>query len=136
VCARVARPAWSRGPSAPPLERTMLSPPLTPRRKLALGIALPWVAFMFAFGFYTLQSGAGPPPFAYWHFVAIAAWVAASSLASGLVITELSRLTVRSSPTWSDKRHFRIALFVSLGLLVVQSLSVMLAFHGTSACAF
>jgi hypothetical protein len=113
----------------------MVPAPLTPRRKLALGIALPWVAFMLVLGFYTMHFSPGPP-FVHWHFAAIAAWVVTSALTSGLVITELSRLTVRSSATWSDKRHFRIALIVSLGLLVVQSLSVVLAFHATSARAF
>ena len=113
----------------------MLPAALTPRRKLALGIAFPWVAFTLVFGLYTLHFGARPP-FAHWHFAAIAAWVVTSALASGLVITELSRLTVRSSATWSDARHFRIALIVSLVLLGLQSFSLVLAFHATGARAF
>jgi hypothetical protein len=113
----------------------MLPAPLTPRRKLALGIAFPWVAFTLGFGFYTLHFRAGLP-FEHWHFAAAAAWVVTSALANGLVITELLRLTVRSSATWSDTRHFRIALIVFLVLFGLQSLSLALAFHATSARAF
>jgi hypothetical protein len=136
VCARSSGSALLRGPSTSPLERTMLPAALTPRRKVALGIAIPWVIFMLVFGFYTLHFGPGGLPFVHWPAAAIAAWVLVSALASGLVITELLRLTARSSAEWSDSRHFRLAAIVSLVLLAIQSLSVVLAFHATGARAF
>jgi hypothetical protein len=127
--------AHARGRSASPLERTMLAAALTPRRKVALGIALPWGAFTLLFGLYNLHFEVGPL-FAHWHFAAIAAWVLTSALAIGLVITELLRLTLPSSAVWSDARHFRIALIISLVLLALQSLSLVLAFHAPSPRAF
>jgi hypothetical protein len=114
----------------------MLPAPLTPHRKLALRIAIPWLAFMLVFGLYTSQFAAGPLAIVHWHLAAIAAWVVVSALASGLVITEMWRLIVRSAVKWSDNRHFRIALIVALALLGIQSLSVVLAFHATGARAF
>ena len=114
----------------------MLPAPLTPRRKLALGIALPWVTFMLVYWLCTFHFRADPVPFANWHLAALAAWAVASAAASGIVITELSRLTVRSSVAWSDRRHFRVALIVSLTLLGIQSLSLALAFYPTGARAF
>ena len=122
--ARGALETWSSGPSTSPLERTMLPAGLTPRRKLALGIAFPCAAAMFAFFFYTSYFR-GQLPFLHWHFAAIAAWLAASALSNGLLITELLRFSARSAETWSDQRHFRIALIVSLALLAIQALSVV-----------
>jgi hypothetical protein len=130
------RPDASAGPSTSPLERTMLPATLTPRRKLVLRIAFPWLAFNFAFGLYYSHFGAGPLPIVHWPYAAMAAWVAASALASGLVITEMFRQAVRSSAVWSDSRHFRIALIVSLALFGIQSLCAVLAFHATGARAF
>jgi len=88
---------------------------------------------MLVFVFYSLHFG-GQLPFLHWHFAALAAWVVASALASGLVITEMWRLT--SSATWSDKRHFRIAFVVSVVLLGIQTLSMGFALHATGARAF
>ena len=113
----------------------MLLAELTLRRKLALGIALPWFLFTSLFVVYTLHSGAGLP-FMHWRFAASAAWLVASAGASGLVTTELLRLTARSGATWSDRRHFWIALIISLALLAVQSLSFGFAHHATGARAF
>jgi hypothetical protein len=101
-----------------------------------LGIAFPWVAFTFAFVFYHYHFSTGPLPFVHWHYTAISAWVVASALASGIVITEMLRVTGRSSAQWSDARHFRIAGIVSLVLLAIQSISIMFAFHSTGARAF
>jgi hypothetical protein len=110
----------------------MLTASLTRRRKLALGIALPWVLFTSIYYFHTLHFGAGLP-FVHWHIAAIVAWTLPSAAASGLVITELLRLAARSGATWSDKRHFRIALIVAMVLLGVQWLSLGLAFHSARA---
>ena len=107
----------------------------TPRRKLALGIALPWVAFSLLFTLYKLQFGVGRP-FVNWHFAALSAWIAVSALASGLVVTELLRSSVSSASTWSDRRHFAIALIVSVALLAIQLISLELGFHATGARAF
>jgi hypothetical protein len=114
----------------------MLPATLTPRRKLALGLAIPWFAFMLAVGLHILHFGAGQMPFVHWQLPVTAAWIVASSIASGLLITEMVRLTMRSSAAWSDSHHFAFALIVSSALLGVQSLSLWLAFHVWGARAF
>lgn len=104
----------------------MVTAPLTPLRRLALGLALPCCVFLFVFQFYSLQVRHSMPPF-HWHFAAQAAWIGGSAVAGGLVITELLRSVRRSWGSWSGNTHFRIALTLSFALVVIQSFGLWVA---------
>src|SRR5215469_15761891 len=101
---------------------------LTPRRKLALAIALPGLAISYGVVFYAMRTGADPQllllrlPFA-----GTIALTIAFALAGGVVVTELARIGIRSSTAWSERRHFAIVLTISVASLVIQWFSLVWA---------
>jgi hypothetical protein len=104
----------------------MLGAALTPRRKVALALALAWWVPSSAIFLYGLHASAGLPMLN-WPFAVTVAWTLASALASGALITELARLNVRSSVSWSDRRHFTVAVLVALVCFIIQWTSLVLA---------
>lgn len=113
----------------------MLSAGLTPRRKVALVLALAWWAPSSGALLYSLHEDAGVPML-HWPLVVTVAWTLASALASGALIVELARLSVRSSVSWSDRRHFTLALLVALACLIVQWTSLVVASQRSAGRAF
>ena len=114
----------------------MLLAAMTPRRKVALGLALAWFVPLTAFSLYAMHHR-GPPPFLNWPFAVTAAWTLASALACGIVVAEAVRVSARASASWSEKRHFGVALLVALLCFAIQCLCLVLASqHMGSARAF
>ena len=113
----------------------MLSAALTPRRKVALVLALAWWAPSSAVLVYSAHVRAGLPML-HWPFAVTVAWTLASALASGTLIVEFARLSVRSSASWSDKRHFTVALLVALACLIMQWTGLVLASQRGDGRAF
>jgi hypothetical protein len=107
----------------------MLPVALTPRRKLALALALAWWVPSSAFFMYRLHFGTAPP-LLHWPFAVTAAWTLASALATGVIVVECVRVSFRAPASWSDKRHFAFALVVALACLIVQWVSLVLASQG------
>lgn len=104
----------------------MLGATLTPRRKVALALALAWWVPSFGYCLHSVHVGTGLPML-HWPFAVTVAWTLASALAAGALIVELARLSVRSSVSWSDPRHFTLALLVALVCFIVQWISLALA---------
>jgi len=128
---RPRRPAdTSARPLSFTVRRHVIPATLTPRRKVALTLALAWFFPSLAFMFYTLHLG-GEPPFLRWPFVVTTAWTLATAAACGIIVAETARYRARAGASWSDKKHLQVALSVALTCLVIQWVPLVLAsFHG------
>jgi hypothetical protein len=115
----------------------MLRAALTPRRKVALALALPWFVISTGVVFYTSHQGAGLPfLLLHWPFALTAGWTILSAMTCGILVAELARMAGRTPATWSDKRHFAVALVVASVCLAIQWASLVLAAQGVGARAF
>jgi hypothetical protein len=106
----------------------MLPATLTPRRKLALALALPPLFISYGVLFYAMHKRADPASLLLrLPFVGTVALTIAFALSGGVLLVELARLGIPGSTAWSEKRHFVTVLIVAAVSFAGQWFCLVLA---------